>query len=301
MLKWKGEKMKLFEEIVPGVRLLKSPFGTEWSGIVLLRGEENILIDSGANKEIVDECLIPALEREGLTLDQISLMVSTHCHGDHIGGHHRIRELSSAKIAVYKDSADKIRNPLEYAKRIRSVFKSDSPAPPKVLRGVEPDRVVEDNELVAGRLRLIHTPGHDDDTVCWLDEKTGTLISGDSLQGCGADGAGLAFYQDVDTYLSSLKKLLEKDINNIVAGHFYAPYGPCAIGPEAVKSYLENCLAVTVRYDRFIGECLENGETDERIIACKLIESEQRKMPEYLFLALYTIRAHIHATEKTKR
>jgi len=287
--------MKLFEEIVPGVLLLKSPFGSEWSGIVLLRGEENILIDSGANKEVIDGCLIPALEKEGLSLSNIDLLVSTHCHGDHIGGHYRIRELSPVKIAAYKGSADKIRNPLEYARQIRSVFKFDSPATPKILCGVEPDILLEDNELIAGRLRLIHTPGHDDDAVCWFDEKTGTLISGDSLQGCGADGAGLAFYQDLEAYRASLKKLLAKDIQNIVAGHFYAPYGPCAIGTKAVKEYLEDCMAVTHRYDRFISDCLKAGEINEQSIVCKLIEREQRQVPEYLFLGLYTVCAHLKA------
>lgn len=172
--------MKLFEEIVSGVCLLKSPFGAGWSGIVLLKGEENILIDSGASKEIVDNCLIPALKKEGLSLSQISLLTNTHCHGDHIGGHKRIRELSPVKIATYKSSVDKILNPLEYARCIRSVFKSDSPAPPEILDGVEADILLEDNEVIGGRLRVIHTPGHDDDAVCWFDEKTGTLISGDS-------------------------------------------------------------------------------------------------------------------------
>lgn len=292
--------MKLFEEIVPGVCLLKSPFGAEWSGIVLLKGEKNILIDSGANKEIVDNCLIPALKKEGLSLEQISLLASTHCHGDHIGGHKRIRELSSVKIAAYKGSVDKIRNPLEYARRIRFVFKSDSPAPPEVLDGVETDILLEDNELIGGRLRVIHTPGHDDDTVCWLDEKTWTLISGDSLQGCGAAGAGLAFYQDLNAYRASLNKLLSKDIQNIVAGHFYAPYGPCAIGKEAVKNYLENCVAVTERYDKYIINCFKNDERNEHVIAKKLIENENRQVPDYLFLALFTIKAHINVYQKAQ-
>lgn len=293
--------MKQFEEIVPGIKLLKSPFGANWSGIVLLTGEENILIDSGANQEVVDDCLIPALKKEGLTLNDIHMLVSTHCHGDHIGGHYRIRELSAVKIAVYQGSIDKINKPLEYAKIIRSVFKPFSPEPPKVLHGVEPDILVADNEVVLGRLHLIHTPGHDDDTVCWLDKKTATLISGDSLQGCGADGAGLAFYQDLDAYVLSLKKLMAKDIKNIVTGHAYAPYGPCALGPEAAKSYLENCLAVTIRYDRFIKECLANGETSGQVIARKLIDSEKRHVPEYLFLALYTIVAHIKSGSELVR
>ena len=31
--------MKYFEEIVPGIKLLRTPFGAFWSGVILVRGE----------------------------------------------------------------------------------------------------------------------------------------------------------------------------------------------------------------------------------------------------------------------
>ena len=36
-----------FEPIIPGISVLKSPFSGLWTGIVLIRGQQNILIDSG--------------------------------------------------------------------------------------------------------------------------------------------------------------------------------------------------------------------------------------------------------------
>ena len=40
--------MERFTQIAENVYLLKVPFGPVWTGVVLLRGEKNILIDSSA-------------------------------------------------------------------------------------------------------------------------------------------------------------------------------------------------------------------------------------------------------------
>ena len=233
--------MVTFKNIIDDIYLLETPFGSIWSGVVLIRGKQNILIDSGASDETVDECLIPALEKEGLDLDDISLLLNTHCHGDHIGGHYRIRELCDIKTATYKGSIDKIQHPLKYSKLIRARYPQYSPSPPPVLRGVQPDFLIEDNELVAGRLRLVHTPGHDDDTVCWFDEETKTLLTGDSLQAGGAPNLGIGFYQDLTAYRDSLLRISEMQIENIIAAHYLVPCGSTAIGKDAVQEYLSVC------------------------------------------------------------
>ncbi len=292
-----------FEEIVPGIKLLRTPFGDYWSGVVLVCGrnaEDTVLIDSGANREVVDDCILPALEAEKIRPEQIGWLTCTHCHGDHVGGHYRIKELTGIRTAVYEGSADKIRNPLKYNKLIRSVFPEDSPEPAKVLLGVEPDRLMKEGELLAGRLRLIHTPGHDEDTVCWLDEKTNTLISGDSVQGSGAAGAGLAFYQDLNAYRGSLKRLAALQAENLLAAHSYSPQGASATGKEAVQDYLQTSMAVTERYDNYLSRWLtETPGTDQRTLARGLIREEGRPEPEYLFLERFTVRTHLEAL-KTK-
>ena len=37
-----------FEKIAPGIGLLRTPFGQVWSGVYLVCGRQNLLIDSGA-------------------------------------------------------------------------------------------------------------------------------------------------------------------------------------------------------------------------------------------------------------
>ena len=38
----KENELTVFEEIVPNVKLLKTPFAGVWSGVVLIKGKENI-------------------------------------------------------------------------------------------------------------------------------------------------------------------------------------------------------------------------------------------------------------------
>jgi len=279
---------------LPGISTLETPFGGIWSGVVLVQGPQNILIDSGATAEIVDDCLMPALRHEGLELNNIDLLLNTHCHGDHIGGHYRIRELNSKiKIATYAGSYDKIRDPLKYSKLIRARFPEYSPLPPTVLKGIEPDLLLEDGGVVAGHLRLIHTPGHDDDSVCWYDMNTKTLICGDSLQFNGTSTQGIGFYQDLKAYRNTLRKLSEIPVNNIILGHPYNPCGAVAIGQEKAYAFLEECISLVDIYDEFIRNLVNEGENDPVVIAQRLIEHMGGKMPEYLFLALYTVTEHL--------
>ena len=77
--------MERFEPVNETVFLLKTPFCGSWSGVTLIRrANENILIDSGASAEVVDAVLIPALAEEGLKLEDLTVLLCTHTHGDHV-------------------------------------------------------------------------------------------------------------------------------------------------------------------------------------------------------------------------
>ncbi|NLO37610.1 MAG: MBL fold metallo-hydrolase [Clostridiaceae bacterium] len=281
-----------FVEAVPGIKVLRTPFSGSWSGVTLVRGNENLLIDSGASATVVDEVIVPALQAEGLTVGDISWLLNTHCHGDHIGGHARLRQLGVKNIATITCSADKLGHPLIYSRQIRARFPEHSPPPPAVLNGVEADLLLNDGDLI-GRLRLIHTPGHDTDTVSWLDEQTGTLICGDSLQANGTELQGVGFYQDLPAYRATLERLTGMKIDNLVAGHDYLPYGALAIGPAAVSAFLSGCLAITYQYDREIKNLWTQGVQDPVTLAKRLIQTVNGQEPAYLFLPLYTVTEHI--------
>lgn len=102
-------------------------------------------------------------------------------------------------------SQDKLADPLKYSRLIRATFPAYSPEAPASLRGVTADALLDEGGTLAGYLRLVTTPGHDTDTVCWLDERSGTLITGDSLQLNGTVTQGIALVMDLPGYLATLK------------------------------------------------------------------------------------------------
>lgn len=283
-----------FEEVLPDTYLLKVPFGPVWTGIILIKGEKNILIDSSHLEP--ENYLIPALEKLGMKVSDIDWLLNTHVHGDHIGGHHSLVTKYGLKTATLTTSADALRDPVKVAVRVRTRFPKNSPAPQSYLKGVEPDIVLAEGELLEGRFYALATPGHDDDCLTWVDTKTGSAFTGDSIQANGTPCQGVGFYRDKNAYLGSLKKLSDAELENIVCGHEYDGIGSVIKGADAVSSVLQYCKGRVELYDCKIKEYVALGMTveDEPVaMALKLIGEVGCGMPDQLFLALHTVSEHL--------
>ena len=287
-----------FETVIGNIKLLKVPFGTSWTGVILIDDEKKILIDSSALTSDVDDVIVPALKAVGYTLNDIDYLVNTHSHGDHIGGYSRVKELAP-DITIVASSTDKdnVENPAALAIRTRGKYPSVSPTPQSYLTGVCFDKVLKDGEELDGILKLYETPGHDSGCVCWVDIKTKTAITGDSLQGNGTDAQGIGFYQDLDAYRNSVQKLVNAGIENLLCGHDYDHIGYWISGKEAVNKALTECLSLTDFYQKFVDNELTSGNSDPVKIAEKLIKTHGCGIPNYLFMSVYTVCEHIkHST-----
>lgn len=282
-----------FIEIANGVYLLKTPLPPVWSGILLVRGRKNCLVDSGADAATVREVLIPALGYMGLRADDMDWLLNTHCHGDHIGGHATLKKIGKLKVAAYKGSVPKLKNPSRYGALIRGKYPEVSPPPNLSLEGVETDLPMADGNFLDDRLELIHTPGHDDDAVCWFDREAKTLISGDSVQANGSVTQGIAFYQDLNAYRATIRKLQAREIEHLVAAHAYDGMGYAVHGSREVRTVLDRCLRYTEGYGNLVGECLNSGLNDPVAITRKVVEELGCAKPKYLFLAMYSVMEHI--------
>ena len=280
-----------FEETARNIYVMKTPFSTVWTGITLIKGEKNYLIDSGADAPEV--YLIPALKEMGMDITDIDLLLNTHCHGDHITGHYDLVTKYGLRTATYKGGVDALTAPAANAVRIRTKFPAHSPAPQSWLKGVKPDVILEDGEALDGRLKVISTPGHDRDSVCWLDLETGTLITGDSLQGNGTPTQGIGFYQSLSDYEATLAKLKKENVENIILGHEYDGLGDFIYGKENVSRALEYCAEMPRIYEKRIKKYVEEGVSDPADVAVRLINEVGCGMPEKLFLALYTVTEHL--------
>lgn len=308
-------KRPTFEEVLPDTYLLKVPFGPVWTGIVLVRGEKNVLIDSSHLEP--EKYLIPALDDLGMKVSDIDWLLNTHVHGDHIGGHHALVTKYGLRTATLESAADALRDPVKVAIRVRTRFPRNSPAPQSYLKGAEPDRLLKEGELLEGRFAVLATPGHDDDCLTWIDTKTGTAFTGDSLQANGTPTQGIGFYRDLAAYRRMLEKLARQDPENVVCGHWYDGIGDVIRGREAVEAALRYCEDRVRLYGGKLREymrCRREGaaETfagrprpadDESLLvplARKLIGEVGCGMPDALFLALHTVSEHLREMESEK-
>lgn len=282
-----------FQCIVDNIYLLKTPAAGVWSGIILVDGPERVLIDSGENAANIDELLVPALHDMGIRPEEIAWLCNTHCHGDHVGGHSRIIQLAHPRVAAYKKAVSKLKQPLKYARLIRAVYPTCSPPAPAVLEGVDAELILDEGDIIADRLRLVASPGHDETSVCFYDIPTRTLISGDSLQGNGTRTQGTALYMDLAAYRKTLDKLMHMDICNIISAHPYLFTGEKALGEKETAIYLEKCSQITEIYGKYIRDRLEEGMKNPEMIAKGLIGYMGNEMPAWLFLTLFTVNAHI--------
>lgn len=287
-----------FERVCENVYLLRVPHGGTTTGVILLTGDKNYLIDSAGNAEEVDEYIIPALSELSLELSDIECVIPTHTHADHIGGFKRLREKGLCEIAAYEISVPKIVDPVKYNIEIRQAFPENSPPPSAGLCSETVDRVLCDGDVIDGRVEIIATPGHDSDTVCIYDRMTKTLVCGDSVQLNGTLVQGCGAYMYLDDYRASMEKLISFDAECAVLGHPFLPVGDIVSGREEVKKLISDALDLTYSYRDFVKSQLDSGESDLVKIAEKLVNYIDGVMPSHMFLPLYTVREHVNELKK---
>lgn len=85
--------------------------------------------------------------------------------------------------------------------------------------------------------------GHTEDCIGVLDGRSGTLISGDGLQGDGI-GKYRCALESKEEYIKTIEKIRkDKTIENILFSHAYEPwYKDYAFGRAEVERCLQDCL-----------------------------------------------------------
>ena len=101
----------------------------------------------------------------------LKLIVSSHGHWDHIGDNAAVAEHTGAEVAAHPLDRDRLISP-------RPVY-----APFEIPPSVPAVDLAEGGEVRFGaiRLRVMHTPGHTEGSVCLVAHDDGLLFSGDTL------------------------------------------------------------------------------------------------------------------------
>jgi hydroxyacylglutathione hydrolase len=173
----------------------------------------HVLADPRTREAIAIDAAIPSLAwivdelaERGWTL---KLIVSTHGHWDHMGDNAALNAHTGADIAVHPLD----RHRLEEPEPLWAPFEI-----PPCVPAVD---LAEGGEVRFGeiRLRVLHTPGHTEGSVCLLSGDDGLLLSGDTLFAGGWGRSDLPG-GDPGALVESLVRLLDlEDTVHVLPGH----------------------------------------------------------------------------------
>jgi glyoxylase-like metal-dependent hydrolase (beta-lactamase superfamily II) len=173
----------------------------------------HVLADPRTRQAIAIDTAIPSLAwiRDELAARSwtLKLIVSTHGHWDHIGDNAAVAAETGAEIAVHPLDRDRLVNPQPLW------------APFEIPPSVPAVELAEGGEIRFGeiRLRILHTPGHTEGSVCLLSADDGLLFSGDTLF-AGAWGRVDLAGGSAEAMAASIARLAElEDHLAVLPGH----------------------------------------------------------------------------------
>jgi glyoxylase-like metal-dependent hydrolase (beta-lactamase superfamily II) len=160
------------------------------------------LIDAGWDSDESWAALRAGLVSIGASVADVRGLLVTHLHFDHLGLAGRVRAESGAWIAMHPADAAVVRqlngrtaaaaaaDEVDFLVRLGAdpeeaqADAADPDAMEPFLRMAAPDRLLEDGDLAdlpGWSLRAVHTPGHTAGHLCFSEERTGLLFSGDHV------------------------------------------------------------------------------------------------------------------------
>lgn len=140
------------------------------------------LVDAGTKS--ARKRLFAALATIDVQPDQVTRVVVTHAHGDHVGSLAQVVEQTGAKVSTHERDAIYLREG-RIPKQDSSV-RGSRLLGKRLMRGFAKVTVAEEFRdgtvlPIAGGLRVVHTPGHTPGHVSLLHENSGVLITGDAV------------------------------------------------------------------------------------------------------------------------
>lgn len=167
---------------------------------VVVGDREVWLIDSGVAGT---EALIETYLREiGRNLGDVSTLVLTHSHPDHIGAAAAIQDATGCDVLVHEAERAWLED-VELQRQQRPVpgFDTLVGGSARVTRTIgNGERLTIDRGLT---LEVLHTPGHSAGSVSFWIEQSGVLITGDAVISPG----DLPIYDDYRQCMASIERL----------------------------------------------------------------------------------------------
>lgn len=230
------------------VRTPTKPPATHTNCYLIHNSNEILVIDPGSPYEDEQQALAACVDDLIANERTVREIILTHVHPDHVAGvdalndHLANTQGARVPVAAHRLTADSLRNQLSV------------------------DRYIEDGEVLELKgepeikLRALYTPGHARGHLCFHDESTGALISGDNIVGFGsvlidpADG-------NMRDYLDSLKRM--RALPNLTV--LFGGHGPAVANPyEKIDEYITHRQQ---REELILAAVREGASTPKEIVA----------------------------------
>lgn len=173
--------------------------------IYLVLGPKICLIDSGVMG--ADDIIYDYLKELDQKPEDISLLVLTHAHPDHIGSAGAIKQATGCMVAAHQDAQAWIEDvDLQFKERPVPGFHE------LVGGSTSIDRLLNDGEVMDPgpvSLMVFHTPGHAKGSLSLYCKEEKVLFSGDAIPQTN----NLPIYDDIAAEVASIKRL--KDIKDL--------------------------------------------------------------------------------------
>lgn len=226
------------------------------------------LIDSGVASS--EEIIFDYLRKTDRKVEDISRIIQTHSHPDHIGASRTIKGETGCIVAVHPLERAWIENVKLQAEE-RPVPGFDT----LVSGSLAVDRLLEDEEVIGLgcglKLKVFYTPGHSIGSVSIMLLGFNVLFSGDAIPVPGQ----MPVYEDVMASVSSIKKLMAiPDIQHLLPSWDE----PCK-GDE-VYQHMEAGLRYIQQVHDAVRRCEKKEHASDQMELCRNVLEELGLPPE---------------------
>lgn len=222
--------------------------------VYLVFGQEICLIDSGVRDS--ESIIFAYLKKIGHKPEEISLLILTHAHPDHIGAAQAIKQTSGCSVAAHPDAQAWIEDvDLQFKQRPVPGFHT------LVGGSTSIDRLLQDGENIECgpvSLQVILTPGHAMGSLSFYCKEEKVLFSGDAIP----QKNDLPIYDDVVTVAASINRL-----KSIPAEYLFASWTDPLKGSEVGKM-MDEGLVYLQQIHKVVRDIAKAHETIEPMELC---------------------------------